>query len=263
MTEATRERSSIKFPYGALSDAEQVAHAVWKHGLDCSIDQLAAMMGQNLSGAFRNKVATASVFEVVETTRGRVTLTDLGQRLVDQQTQADARVEAFLNVPLYEQVYEAFRGRQLPSDQGLEAQMVKLGVSPKQASKARQAMYRSAEQAGFFLHGRERLVEPPRSRATVGEVRHVADSDSAQGTESASVSVVGVEAVRHPLIVGLWQMLPDPKTGQFTPEDQQAWLDAAKVNLKLLYGTGSGKTAGFAEVLSTRDQAPGETSDEG
>jgi hypothetical protein len=242
MVGAPRERSSIKFPYGALSEAEQVAGAVWQHGLDCAIDQLAAVMGQNMSGAFRNKVATAVTFGAVETSRGRVTLTDLGQRLVDPQTQADARVEAFLQVPLYEQVYESFRGRRLPADQGLEAAIVKFGVSPKQAPKARQAMNRSAEQAGFFLHGRDRLVEPPRQAATVTEVRQVSDGDIGRGMDSGE-QIAGF--VSDPLIVGLWKRLPDPEKGTFTPEQQEAWLNAARVNLQLLYG---GVPSGRAET---------------
>jgi hypothetical protein len=42
--------------------------------------------------------------------------------------------------------------------------------------------------------------------------------------------------VRHPLLVGLWQELPDPRVGGFDQRRQTEWLDAAKVVLKLLYG---------------------------
>jgi hypothetical protein len=38
--------------------------------------------------------------------------------------------------------------------------MVELGVSSKQKDKARQVFERSADQAGFFAHGRDRLVQP-------------------------------------------------------------------------------------------------------
>jgi hypothetical protein len=233
MAEQTRERSTVRFPYGALSDAEAVAEAVWKHGLSCTIDQLAAQMGQNLSGAFRNKVATASTFGVVETSRGQVTLTDLGERMVDPQTVESARVEAFMMVPLYELVYDAFRGRRLPGEQGLEAEFVKFGVSPKQASKARQAMMRSADQAGFFLHGRDRLVEPPLATSSVGPV--AADAPTPAVTSQVHQQP---DLPHHPLIVGLWGLLPDPQSGKpFTAEQQAEWLDAAKVNLRVLYGS--------------------------
>jgi len=237
MTDTPRARSSIKFPYGSLADAEAVAQAIWKRGLTCSIDQLAAQLGQNLSGAFRNKVSTAAIFDVVETSRGSVTLTDLGVRLVDPQTNEAARVEAFLQVPLYEQVYDQFRGKRLPEDQGLEAVMVDLGVSKKQAAKARQAMIRSAEQAGFFLTGRDRLVEPPIARVVdpIGEA-------SSGDLPTPSPGLVGT--AQHPLIVGLWQMLPDPSAGTLTAQQQEDWLAAAKVNLKLLYGGGAATQTG-------------------
>ncbi len=44
------------------------------------------------------------------------------------------------------------------------------------------------------------------------------------------------QAAMHPLLMGLWDMLPEPGPGNYTPEQQAEWIEAAKVNLKLLYG---------------------------
>jgi hypothetical protein len=97
------QRSTVRFPYGALQDAESVAvelHAKW--GGRADLDQLAAGMNTNpSSGTFRMKVATASTFGVIHVRRGNTSLTALGQKLVDPQTQAAARVEAFMTVPLF------------------------------------------------------------------------------------------------------------------------------------------------------------------
>jgi hypothetical protein len=77
---------------------------------------------------------------------------------VDPHLGPQARVQAFLTVPLYKALFENYRGFTLPRDVALEQQMVSLGVATKQKQKARQAFQRSAEQAGFFAHGRNKLV---------------------------------------------------------------------------------------------------------
>jgi hypothetical protein len=167
---STRQRSTIVFPYGSLQDAEKIAKEVHgKWGGHASPDQLAAGMDTSpRSGTFRVKLATARIFGVVQTKRSLVEITDLGRRLVDPQKAAAARVEAFLGVPLFKEIYESHRGASLPPGSALENEMVRLGVSAKQKDRARQAFQRSAEQAGFFDHGRDRLIMPPELETSAG-----------------------------------------------------------------------------------------------
>lgn len=230
MADAKRERSTIKFPYGDLDDAVEVARRIdAQYGRSCSIDQLAAAFHQTISsGAFRTRVATASTFGVVEGARKQVNLTDLGIRIIDPQTEGVARAQAFLKVPLYRKVYERFRGSRLPEDAGLQAEIVRLGVSSRQAPRARQALQRSAEQAEFLAQGRDRLVMP----AAAPPEQSASEEEAPQELEEHVP-----ELAKHPLLVGLWQMLPEPGSG-FSPDEQEAWLEAARVNLKLLYGPG-------------------------
>jgi hypothetical protein len=155
-------RSTIEFPYSGLKDAEQIARALhdsWGGG--ASPDQLAASLGASpRSGSFRVKLATARTFRVISISRGSVALTDLGRQLIDPQTRAGARVEAFMKVPLFAALVNGYRGSMLPPDSGLEKKIRDLGVSAKQTAKARQAFQRSAELAGFFKMGKDRLVQP-------------------------------------------------------------------------------------------------------
>jgi hypothetical protein len=155
-------RSTIAFPYTGLKDAEQIARALhdsWGGG--ASPDQLAAgLAARPRSGAFRTKVATARTFRVISISRGNIALTDLGRKLIDPQTRAAARVEAFLTVPLFLALVNEYKGTMLPPDSGLEQKIRDLGVSAKQTAKARQAFQRSAELAGFFKMGKDRLVQP-------------------------------------------------------------------------------------------------------
>jgi hypothetical protein len=134
-------------------------HRKW--GGQASPDQLAGGLGSSpRSGAFRIKTSTARVFGVTDAGRKKISLTDLGRRLVDPQTRDAARVEAFLKVPLFAKIYEAYEGSSLPPDAGLERKISDLGVSEKQTAKARQAMQRSADLAGFFKTTPGRLVRP-------------------------------------------------------------------------------------------------------
>lgn len=157
------ERSAIEFPYLDLDTAIEVARAVYNRaGLGSSeIDELAAEMGQTVSGAFRLKTGTAKMFGFLDKdSRSLFKLSDLGQRVVSAETESQARAEAFLNIPLYKAVFDKYRGKLLPPPKALEREMAGLGVAQKQTDKARQVFERSARQAGFFAQGDERLVQP-------------------------------------------------------------------------------------------------------
>jgi hypothetical protein len=156
-----RGRSEITFPYGDLADAEAVAKALHAcGGNSVPQDRLAAELQSTVkSSGFRTKVATAKVFGVVQG-RGDLTLTPLGHELVDASKAADARVKAFLSVPLFSAIFEAHKGQVLPPQQGLENEIARLGVPEKQKVRARQNFQRSAKHAGFFAYGADRLVSP-------------------------------------------------------------------------------------------------------
>jgi hypothetical protein len=161
----SRGRSSIAFPYSSLKDAEEIAlalHESW--GGQASPDQLAGTLNTTpRSGTFRMKLGTSRTFGAINSSRGKVAITERGKRLIDPQTQEAERVEAFLAVPLFERIFSEYQGNNLPPDEGLEKKMADLGVAPKQTAKARQAFQRSAEHAGFFKTTKGRLIRPPTS----------------------------------------------------------------------------------------------------
>src|SRR5665811_273018 len=102
-TSSTYLRSTIAFPYTPLKDAELVVNQLHdKWGGKASPEQLAGGLDSTTkSGAFRIKVATARTFGVVTVSRGSIALTELGRKLIDPQSRDQARVEAFLTVPLF------------------------------------------------------------------------------------------------------------------------------------------------------------------
>ncbi|HEX9774740.1 MAG TPA: hypothetical protein VGB83_04070 [Actinomycetota bacterium] len=227
---ARRERSSISFPYGDLDDAVAVAKGVFDvGGGSCESDQLAAQLGHDSvkSGTFRLRLTTARIFGALEPGQGTLRLTDLGRQLADPAQERSARVRAFLAVPLYRKIYDEYKGQRLPGDDGLETRMVAFGVAQKQRDKARQAFQRSADQAGMFAAGRDRLVVPGGVNLT---------DNGEQGAEPPGEEPPPrQETHHHALIQGLFKMLP--QDGPFSTKKQAQWLEAARLNLALVYGS--------------------------
>jgi hypothetical protein len=228
-----RERSQIVFPYSDMKEGITVAQAIWENVAlaACELPQLAAWLNHDsvTSGSFRGKVNAARIFGLVETGPNSVKLTALGRRIVDPQKGPAAKVDAFLTVPLYRAIYERYAGSLLPNNIGLEKEMTELGVAAKQADKARQAFQRSAQEAGFFRQGSNKLVKP--AFAAVQEEMEIERRDQPDGTGSGGG---GGRPPMHPFIEGLVKTLPD--AGMVWPDSgQQQWLDAAKAIFKLIY----------------------------
>jgi hypothetical protein len=249
-----REQSTIAFPYHDLDSASEVARAVYnRSGLrSCDLDELAAEMGQVISGTFRVKVGAARTFKLVDKDgRAAVKLSDLGRAIITDDGAAAAKVEAFMAVPLYAKLYEAYKGQKLPPMKALEREMAALGVAVKQTDKARQAFERSAKQAGFFHAGPDRLVRP-RVEATGGG-RSSQDEDSSGGQDDDRSSLKskpggrsggeadGPAGREHPLIQGLLITLPSPGA-DWSTRDRKAWLTMAESIFDMIY---TNTNAGF------------------
>jgi len=232
-----RERSTIQFPYNDLDDAVAIAKAVHENaGLSCTIDQLAAYVKNSLtSGAFRLRLSNASTFGLTENERGEVRLTPLGRSIADPSQEAAARADAFLAVPLYERIYDNYKGFTLPGPSALEKFMREVGVSSKQTGKARNAFMRSARQAGFFAHGEDRLVRPadPGTKP-IESPKAELERDRTEKKNGNRGGGGGDNSDIDPIIRGLLARLP--KSGEAWPEiERKLWLQLLEGSFKLIY----------------------------
>ncbi len=246
--EQERGRSTIQFPYLDLNEAVRIAKGVHTEGGNsCQVDQLAARLQEKTDAPkFRQKLGTSKMFGLITFGAGSVALTPLGIRVNDPQQEAAAKAEAFLLVPLYKQVYEQFKGGNLPPLTGLENAMGNMGVAPKQKANARQVFFRSATQAGFFTHGTNRLVPPSvKGNGSAGSSSDVVPPPvipkppETPAGKNGGGGGDGGGGELHPLIEGLIRSLP--KEGEDWPIDKRAkWLRAAAQNFDLIYpDTGS------------------------
>ncbi|HKV05261.1 MAG TPA: hypothetical protein VJO53_09170 [Candidatus Acidoferrales bacterium] len=231
----TRERSTIEFPYLDLDDSMGIAKAVHTvGGTTCQKEQLAAQLQQSVTGGgFSLRLSTAKMYGLIAYDRGTIILTNLGIQACDPQQEKSARVEAFLNIPLYKALYEKYKGATLPPATGLESQMVALGVAPKQKDRARQTFQRSAKEAGFFDFGTDRLVLPAIQRGI--EKKPTDQSKSGpERIEEAGRNLREPGSAYHPFIQGLLQSLPEANT-PWSTDARKKWLQAAENIFGLIY----------------------------
>lgn len=230
-----RERSTIKFPYNDLSDVEKLAKTLHENrGGRAQISELAAELAQAAdSGSFRLRLSAARMFGLIDMRRQQVTLTPLGQAIIDPAQETASRVEAFLQVPLYKAIYEEFNSTQLPGDPGLEASIRRHGVTPNQVSRARQVFARSADHAGFFkTAGRHRLVAPSVSSMEDeprGEQQRPEQRDLPPGGGEG-------DPLSDPILSSLLQRMLPPVNQEFTARDRRRLFTALAVNLDVVYG---------------------------
>lgn len=237
-----RERSTIVFPYLNLDVAVEIVKGVHATGgQQAQMDALAGHLKESANGgAFRTKIVTAKIFGLVKYSTGTVTLTPLGSRITDPDQEKAARAEAFLHVPLYRRVYEDFKSLVLPpTDAALESVIVTLGVSPKQKSKARQVLLRSAQQAGFFAYGTNKLIAPtfsntePGGKQKIDNIEQEKKNDGKTGG-AGEVTAASGAGQYHPFIQGLLQTLPTPQAA-WPLEGRKKWLASALTIFDLIY----------------------------
>jgi hypothetical protein len=176
-----RERSLIEFPYTDLERTVELARALHATGGQAKIDltQLAVAMNQSaMSGTFRAKLSAAKMFGLINVEQRTVSLTSLGLEIIDETASGPARVEAFLRVALYKEMFDRYNGYALPPPAAIERQMETLGVPRKQKERARQVFSTSATDAGFIAqNGRFSKPAAPPSRTSEGSN----DDGSGQG----------------------------------------------------------------------------------
>lgn len=259
---ATLDRSSIKFPYLDQDDSVELARKVFELG-GKSCDKVALAAGFNVSaegGAFGLRLATAKMYGFISAEKKTVSLTELGQKVVDPDTEKAARAESFLQVPLYDKLYEDYQGQLLPGNDGLEMHIVKLGVAPKQKDKARQVFQRSAKQAGFFSIANNRLVAP--------QFKGTSDvlllGDNPDGGNGKGGTLPPPPPPRGPELPPHVQLLVSklPPEGEKTwgMTGRKKWLEAALKIFDLIYETDPGDNTELLISFKGNDGSAAKTS---
>ncbi len=229
-----RELSTIEFSYSDLDSAIEIARMVHdKAGTSCEVIQLASWLGQSAAGGtFRSRLSAARLFGLIETERGGVaSLTALGRNILDAGKEHDSRVMAFLNVELYREMYENFKGHSLPPAPALERQMVGFGVASKQADRARQVFTKSADQAHFIDQQTGRFVKPGMATR----------QDDPSPNDQRDKGGGGGKPPLDPTLQGLVDRLPRGGAAKWPLADRVKWHRALVSVSDIVYGDEEGE----------------------
>jgi hypothetical protein len=237
-----QQQSTIEFPYTDIDNAIEVAAGVFRGGgPSCEWEQLAAELDAEAKGGnFRLRIGGARLYGLVTSERGgKVALTELGQQIIDPSKAKHAKVTAFLSVPLYQKVYDQFKGSLLPPTPGMERAIEGMGVGAKVKERARQVMMRSAKQAGFLDHAPDRFVKPSlrADGEDAGSLAASAGAKTPSGKEppaGAGGGGTGGGGGQHPLVEGLLVTLPAPG-GEWSGQERVNWLTMASSIFKMIY----------------------------
>lgn len=234
------DRSTIEFPYSDLDSSFEVVQGIHNAGgTSCESEQLAAQLKlEAKGGGFRLKINAARTFGLVTYERGsRISLSEIGRQAVDPQYERAAKVKAFLSVPLFQKVYEEFKGRPLPPRAALERTIVNFGVGEKVKDRARQVLDRSAKQAGFFEAASDRLVKPrvDDTPDTSTENEHPAATEEKPKNGGGSGNGGGM----HPAFQLLLQTLPEPGA-EWDTKQRMNWLIMANSAFNMIYKSKDG-----------------------
>ncbi|MGJ0394186.1 MAG: hypothetical protein ACR650_15810 [Methylocystis sp.] len=233
-----RERSTIEFPYSDLSGAMEIASTIFnKAGTSCEVAQLAGWLDQSAEGGtFRTRLSAARLFGFVETERGGgVSLTSLGRSVINPSQEIASKVTAFLNVPLFKQMYDQYNGHVLPPAAAIERQMIQLGVSSKQADRARQNFTKSAQQAGFVDGQTGRFIKPACANARPedkdGGRPEVGDDDRRGGGNNGDDGGLSLD----PLLIALLKKIPPAEKGSWPAAQRIRWFRTFAMNVSQIY----------------------------
>lgn len=244
----SREISRYSFPYYDLEKSIQVAKELHdRAGGKASMIQIASYLGHKdeFSGAFRAKIWGAQLFGLVNIEGNNVANTPLGEQLATAtpSVQRDHRLaEAFLNAPLFREVYRRYENMKLPSTRdGLKkALQDKFGVPSSIVSQALKSLENSAWQAGFKRQDPNRLIHP----VPIGLVeKDILARVQTSGQDEEETKVAVGSKVNHdaevtkgvpPAIIGFLQELPSREL-RWSDGERQRWLDAFEAMIKALY----------------------------
>ena len=234
--EAQRGRSTIEFPYLDLENSMEIVKAIHSVEVDrCEWNQLATKLGvSGEGGGFRQRMIAAKTYGLLTYDRGQVALTDLGIHAPDPAHEKRARLDAFMTVPLFKQLFDRLNGQPMPPVAAIERMAEGLGVAPKQKDKARQVFQRSAKQAGLFELSSDRLSLPPGLNGGAAKIAASRPQASPTPGGGSGGGGGGGDDGQHPFVRGLLQKLPAPDA-EWSIDLRAKWLTTAANIFDLMY----------------------------
>jgi hypothetical protein len=240
-----QSRSNIVFPYFDLDQSIKVATAIHENGGGrCTPEQLAPWLGYSTtkSGTFMMRFYSAKYFGLINSVKSHISLTDRALAIIAPITVEEtdrAKIDAFLDVPLFAQVYERFKGQALPPEIGLKNLFkTQFNIPDVRVQQALRVFFNSATQAGFFKIGgdRSRLITPVITRQPEKKETLVSKEEPQEKPRYSGGSGSGGEGPPgiHSAIIGLLREMPPPGM-PWSAQKKEAFLAAFKATIAFIY----------------------------
>jgi hypothetical protein len=220
-------KSGTQFPYFNLDDSIAVSRAIHERGGgNCGKDLAAAALGYGTtkSGTFMARIYAAKQFGLIRIEGEMLFNTERAISILHPVMETDAQIgrrDAFLDVSLFQKVYEKFKGQALPPEVGLQNLLkTEYKIVEDRIKPALRVLMDSAEQAGFFAAtgNRTRMIAPTGVVHTSTSANLQPQQATISGSDAPKPAVTGSggggdgppPSGVHPAIVALMRELPRP-----------------------------------------------------
>lgn len=260
-----RPRAAVTYAYNDLDASIAVAARMQEmQGGSCTLDQLAQWLdyASTKSGTFQARLSSAKQFGLVAQADGVLQVTERSKAILSPVMPEDAinaRVDAFVAVELYGQIYDRYKGGTIPPRVGMRNLLVNTyKLSEEAVDKALRVMYDSAKQAGLFSGNDEsRLVRPGIRPSTAQASAATAERAPAAFAPAPTASTTeraepqrhgggggggdGPPPGVHSAIVGLLRDLP-PAGAVWSKKGKDRFVKAFLATLDFVYQTDDEET---------------------
>jgi len=159
------KRAKAKFPRHPVGKAIRIAGAIFDQnaGKECSRKQAAKFFGLSSPvGPFSVEISSANKYGLLENpSAGIIKPTDLAKQILRPQSPTDTidgYRQAIMNAPDISEVYQHYRGENLPDDQFLRNTVVETyGVPPESYAEFKQVFLESLETAELIAKSGDKI----------------------------------------------------------------------------------------------------------
>ena len=177
---------SIEYARRSLTDSMKLAGAVDALGGASSEEMCAQKMGKKLSGSFSALMSSAIKYSLIDKTKGQLTTTDLFRDYklaYNDQEKLQALRNAFLNVPVFSEIVERFKGKKLPIDIFDKLLIKEFNVDQNSASRVAKYFIEGVRTIGLL--GENGIIEDNTSE-TIGEMSRDVKAEASSNNFSDS-----------------------------------------------------------------------------
>jgi hypothetical protein len=105
------------YPRASIKKSLEIAATVSALGGTCNIEVCAHGLNKKVGGGFRDLVNSAAKYGFIVQKQGKLNVTDLYKEIklaYSPEDEKEALRKAFLNIPLFQQIFERFKGEKIP-----------------------------------------------------------------------------------------------------------------------------------------------------